>query len=666
MLSGLHSHATVLRSLPGKNVRSIEVDQKSVVPGDIVVFSAGDTFPGDVRIIESKDLYVSQSILTGESLPVAKFEVVYHRGSDKELFQRDNICFMGTSILSGYGKAIVLATGDNTYFVSIAGILVARRPINAFQTAVRRISYLLIGFMFVMLPVVVVISGLVSLNSWRDAALFGISIAVGLTPEMLPMIVNTSLAQSARVLAKKKLIVKNLDAIQNFAAINVLCCDKTGTLTADIVSLVKFMDAQNKSSPDHVLKYAYLVAYFQAGLRSHIDQAILKYSHEFGQGNISERGWIKLDEIPIDFVRRRMSVLLSKYDSNEKPLLVMKDAVEEILSVCTSYYIDGIKVKEISDEIRENLLSMGNELNKEGLRVIAVASRQMEEFSGNLIGLDERAMVLNGFLAFLDPPKQSALHALNKLHDNSINIKILTGDSLSIARKICSEVGIIAEEDSYVSGHELNQLSPEDYKQTVERCQIFAKLTPLQKLKIVDTLRNNGNIVGYLGDGVNDALALHGSDVGISVDSGTSVAKESAGIVMAEKDLSILADGVVQGRITQVNTSKYIYIVGNFGNAFSLLIAAPWLPFLPMEPLQILVQNLLFDISQIFFPWDSVDPELIRKPRTWSIRNLSFFMICIGPLNSLCDIATFFVTLVLFLHPEQKRRLPCISISLVP
>ncbi|CAM6030359.1 unnamed protein product [Sphagnum balticum] len=650
--------STVLRrrnsSEPGSEM---EINQKDVVPGDIVVLSSGDLIPGDVRLLTSKDMFVSQSSLTGECMPVEKHaELMEEKGTP--LLELRNICLMGTNVLSGSGTAVVLSTGDKTYISTISSVLSQRAPVNAFQQGVRRVSYLLICFMLAMVPIVIVLSGLTT-KHWGSSLLFGISVAVGLTPEMLPMIVNANLARGAKAMASQKCIVKRLDAIQNLGAMDILCTDKTGTLTNDHVVMIQYLDCHEASSL-HVLQFAYLNAFFQTGLKNLLDKAIIEFGDSavyLGMSNYATLKWEKIDEIPFDFERRRLSVILEEkgpgYDpsNDKKRIMVTKGALEEMLNACSwvQESNDESSLTLLTDDKRTQLLTVGEKLNIDGLRVLVVATKILplkgfEDFSvisNRKLEFAESDMVFQGFLAFLDPPKDSAKDALRMLAQKSVRVKVMTGDTLAVAVKVCRDVGIPTEH--VVTGPELLLMEKEEFNATVLQATILAKLTPTQKLDVIQALKVGAHTVGFLGDGINDAPALKGADVGISVDTATSVAKDAADIILLQRDLNVLVDGVHRGRITHGNSIKYIKMAAssNFGNVFSILIASAWLPFDPMRPIHILTQNLLYDISQISIPWDKMDAHFTEVPHQWSAKGIGMFMVCMGPISSIFDITTF-------------------------
>ncbi|KAG0202337.1 hypothetical protein BGX28_005125 [Mortierella sp. GBA30] len=753
------NHATVRMDIPIEDV----------VPGDWVQLSAGDLIPADVRIIESKDLFVSQAALTGEAMPVEKFspnseamaawkensnnsyetmvkssvpkdatsvpmgkaahipdltgrkallegdpasasgpsfkntvlrsiyacfgirrfdpDQIALQNADSDL-GRPDLCYMGTSVVSGTATVLVEKIGSETFFGSMAKELSKRRPENAFQLGVRNISWVFFGLMAMMVPPVLLINGLVH-KDWTDAALFALSVAVGLTPEMLPMIVNSNLARGAYLMSKKRCIVKNLDAIINLGSMDVLCTDKTGTLTDNKVVLVRHLDYHGKSSA-HTLQLAFLNSRFQTGLKNLLDVAVVEYfektaselpnyesvgdDKKIGSGMTAAAvtfaaRYLKLDEIPFDFVRRRMSVVLQDI-SDDQAVLVSKGAVEEMLSICnkiviprsennasvdiqmaakgetvpaidTLTKIESDQIQTLTPEMVGHLIEMNKGLNVDGLRVVAVAYRNLDKVKSDYGIADERDMVFAGLIGFLDPPKESTGPAIKELMSLGVEIKVLTGDSAAVCRKVCQEIDLPVK--SIVSTEDLVGLDDEQIAELARNATIFAKLTPLQKSLVIRSLKRLDRVVGFLGDGINDAPALAEADVGISVDTATDIAKESADVILLEKSLMVIAESVILGRTTYGNTMKYIMmaISSNFGNVFSMLVASSWLPFLPMLPIHILTQNLLYDISQITIPWDHMDKEFLLVPHRWNIRSILRFMVFMGPWSSIFDITTF-------------------------
>ena len=617
-----------------------ELDITELVPGDIVFLAAGDMIPADLRIIESKDLFISQASLTGESEPIEKFPEVkekqYRKGSIVEL---DNICYMGSTVISGAAKGIVFETGNRTFLGTIAHNLTGHRATTAFDKGISKVSLLLIRFMLVMVPFVFFINGFTK-GDWFEAFIFAISVAVGLTPEMLPMIVTANLSKGALSMSKKKTIVKNLNAIQNFGAMNILCTDKTGTLTCDKIVLEKYINADGSNDESkRILRHAYFNSYFQTGLKNLMDKAILSHVKELKLEHLKD-AYTKVDEIPFDFIRRRMSVVIE--DKQGKRQIITKGAVEEMLSICSHTEFNG-EVQSLTDELKVKAQKISEEMNRKGMRVLAVAQKSYIEKVGNFSVSDEKEMVLIGFLAFLDPPKPSAAEAIKQLHEYGVEVKILSGDNDIVVKSIGQQVGI---DTSYsLTGPDIENMDEATLKERVKTTTCFSKLTPLQKTQIISILQEQENTVGFLGDGINDAAALRQSDIGISVDSAVDIAKENADIILLEKDLMVLEDGVLEGRKTFGNINKYIKMTAssNFGNMFSVMFASAFLPFLPMMPIHLLIQNLLYDISQTTIPFDRMDPEFLRKPRRWDASDLKRFMIYIGPISSIFDIVTYLV-----------------------
>lgn len=617
-----------------------ELDITELVPGDIVFLAAGDMIPADMRITESKDLFISQASLTGESEPIEKFPEVkekqYRKGSIVEL---DNICYMGSTVISGAAKGIVFETGNRTFLGTIARNLTGHRATTAFDKGISKVSLLLIRFMLVMVPFVFFINGFTK-GDWFEAFIFAISVAVGLTPEMLPMIVTANLSKGALSMSKKKTIVKNLNAIQNFGAMNILCTDKTGTLTCDKIVLEKYINADGSNDESkRILRHAYFNSYFQTGLKNLMDKAILSHVKELKLEHLKD-AYTKVDEIPFDFIRRRMSVVIE--DKQGKRQIITKGAVEEMLSICSHTEFNG-EVQPLTDELKVKAQKISEEMNRKGMRVLAVAQKSYIEKVGNFSVSDEKEMVLIGFLAFLDPPKPSAAEAIKQLHEYGVEVKILSGDNDIVVKAIGRQVGI---DTSYsLTGPDIENMDEATLKERVKTTTCFSKLTPLQKTQIISILQEQENTVGFLGDGINDAAALRQSDIGISVDSAVDIAKESADIILLEKDLMVLEDGVLEGRKTFGNINKYIKMTAssNFGNMFSVMFASAFLPFLPMMPIHLLIQNLLYGISQTTIPFDRMDPEFLRKPRRWDASDLKRFMIYIGPISSIFDIVTYLV-----------------------
>ena len=614
-----------------------EIDITGLVPGDIVLIAAGDMIPADIRIIEAKDLFVSQSSLSGESDPIEKSPVI--RKNIQNIMELNNICFMGTNVVSGSATGIVFGTGSNTYLGTIAKNITGLRAATAFDKGISKVSFLLIRFMLVMVTFVFLVNGITK-GDWLDAFIFAISVAVGLTPEMLPMIVTANLSKGAVAMSKKKTIVKDLNAIQNFGAMNILCTDKTGTLTCDHIILEKYINADGTEDNDkRILRHAYYNSFFQTGLKNLMDKAILAHIKDLSLEHLTDE-YQKVDEIPFDFTRRRMSVVVE--NKNGKRQIVTKGAVEEMLDICTYAEFDGA-VREFTPELKKKSLEISSQMNKQGMRVLAVAHKTFLNKEFDFKVEDENDMVLIGFLAFLDPPKESAANAIRQMQENGIEVKVLSGDNDKVVQAIARQVGI--DTQNALTGPEFEKMNEEEQAKAVCETTVFSKLTPIQKTQIVALLQNNENTVGFLGDGINDAAALRRADIGISVDSAVDIAKESADIILLEKDLMVLEDGVLEGRKTFGNITKYIKMTAssNFGNMFSVMAASAFLPFLPMLPIHLLIQNLLYDISQTTIPFDRMDSEYMRKPRKWDASDLSHFMIVIGPISSIFDIVTYLV-----------------------
>lgn len=611
-----------------------EIAVKLLVPGDVIFLSAGDMIPADVRLIATKDLFLSQSTLTGESLPSEKHAELPD-DKEKNPLELVNLCFMGTAVVSGSGTAVVAETGSHTYLASLAKTISGHKARTSFDKGVNGVTMLLLRFMLIMAPLVFLINGVLKGN-WVEAFTFGLSVAVGLAPEMLPVIVTANLAKGAITMSNKKVIVKNIDAIQDFGSMNILCTDKTGTLTQDKIVLERHLDPYGQDSTD-VLKYAYLNSFYQTGLKNLLDVAVLDRNQELKALDI-EKNYQKFDEIPFDFVRRRMSVVVE--EMGKQHVLICKGAVEEVLKVCTQLKVDD-KVLPMDESARTKVADLQQKLNSEGLRVVAVAYKVMPTDQLHYAITDESDLVLLGNIAFLDPPKDSAGQAIKALKGHGVDVKIITGDNEIITRKICKDVGLPVQ--NVLLGSDIDSLSDDELASSAATTTIFAKFSPTQKAKVVQVLRKKGNIVGYMGDGINDAAALREADVGISVDTAVDIAKESADIILLEKNLLILESGVIEGRKTFANINKYIRMgtSSNFGNMFSVLGASAILPFLPMQPVQILLNNLLYDFSQTGIPFDQVDREDLVKPPKWQIANIQRFMIFIGPISSIFDYCTY-------------------------
>lgn len=658
--SMVRSTVTVLRSGRGES----RVDIKAIVPGDVALLSAGDMIPADCRVIHSKDLFVSQAMLTGESLPIEKRESVQKSIARRSPLEFDNLCFMGTNVVSGTAKVIAVTTGNQTYLGSIGKAISGKRAETSFDKGVNKVSWLLIRFMLVMVPLVFFINGITK-GDWLQALLFGISVAVGLTPEMLPMIVTANLAKGAVNMSKRKVIVKRLNAIQNIGAMDVLCTDKTGTLTMDKIVLERHLNIFGNDDTE-VLKWAYLNSFYQTGLKNLLDVAVLERSellHPELLIQLQQDNFKKIDEIPFDFQRRRMSVILE--EKNGKHLLICKGAVEEMLAICSHAYDPGKdkqlqikhdKIIALDEKISEQIAETSRKLNEDGLRVLLIAVKEYDERPLTYSIADEDDLTLTGFIGFLDPAKPTAKPAILGLQKLGVSIKVLTGDNEIVTRKICGDVGIAMK--NVLLGHIINEMSDRELALKIDETNIFAKLSPLQKSRIVKLLQAKGHTVGFMGDGINDATALRDADVGISVDTAVDIAKESADIILLEKDLMVLRKGVIYGRRTFGNIIKYIKMTAssNFGNMFSVVGASAFLPFLPMLPIQLLVQSLLYDISQISIPWDRMDREFLEKPQKWSADGISRFMMFVGPISSIFDYITFAVLFFVFKANSSEHQ----------
>ena len=622
---------------PGSS-KQLEIPIRKVVRGDVVVLAAGDMIPADCRILSARDLFVAQAAMTGESLPVEKF--ADRHGATQEPLEQSNLAFMGTNVVSGTATALVVATGSRTYFGALASKVLARDPEpNAFQAGVNSVSWLLIRFGMVMVPIVLLINGFTK-GDWLQALLFALSVAVGLTPEMLPMVVTSTLAKGAVLLSRKKVVVKRLDAIQNFGAMDVLCTDKTGTLTQDKIALARKIDAFGAPSSE-VLNFAFLNSYYQTGLKNLLDHAVLAHVEMPAELKLTQ-DYRKIDEVPFDFERRRMSVVVSERDEHHE--LICKGALEEVLAVCSRVRSGtGPEATDLplDTAMLARVQAVTRGLNQDGLRVVAVAMKEIPPAQTTYSVADEIELTLIGFVAFLDPPKETAAPALKALAGHGVTVKVLSGDNELVTSCVCGHVGLSSGD--VMLGSQIQAMSDAQLAIAVEQHQLFAKLAPMHKERIVRALRANGHVVGFLGDGINDAPALRAADIGISVDSAVDIAKEAADIILLEKSLMVLDDGVVEGRATFCNMLKYIRMTAssNFGNVFSVLVASAFLPFLPMLPLQLLTQNLLYDIAQTGIPFDNVDLELVSKPLKWNPAGIGRFMVFFGPISSLFDIATF-------------------------
>lgn len=616
-----------------------EIPLQQLVPGDIVKLSAGDMVPGDVRLLSAKDLFVIQATLTGESMPVEKADARDSREKVSAI-ERANLCFLGTSIESGSATAVIVATGAQTYFGKVCRSLTGQQADTAFERGVKRFTWLMISFMGVMVPLVFFINGFFKGN-WQEAFFFSLAVAVGLTPEMLPMIVSVCLSKGALGMSRKKVIVKRLNSIQNFGAMNVLCTDKTGTLTLDHVILEVYCDVFKKENQE-VLRDAYLISHFQTGLKNVLDRAVLQ--HQELHRELSLDQYSKVDEIPFDFSRRMMSVVVE--GPNGERQLLTKGAPEAVFAKCTQFESDG-ETFPMEPILVGNLIEQVNDFCEDGFRVLAVATRKVDRRAA-YSKADESELVLTGYLAFLDPPKDTAAKAIAVLRQHGIAVKVLTGDNDLVTRKVCREVGINAEK--VLLGGQLETMTDPQLAEAVETVDIFARLSPAHKQRIVRALQRRGHVVGFMGDGINDAPALRAADVGVSVDNAVDIAKESADVILLEKSLLVLEEGVLEGRKVFVNIIKYIRMgaSSNFGNMFSVIGASAWLPFLPMQPLQILTNNLLYDFSQVPIPTDNVGPQQIAKPRPWQIGEIAKFILFIGPLSSIFDYTTYLMMWFVF------------------
>ncbi len=616
------------------NIVSLPIEE--LVPGDVIRLTAGALIPADVRFLTTKDAFVSQSALTGESEPIEKLAISQDI-EGKVLTDLKCIGFLGTNMVSGVATALVVATGDDTYFGHSAALLSGGRSQNSFNRGVRSVSKLLIGFMLAMVPLIFIINGL-NKGDWLYSLVFAVTIAVGLTPEMLPVIMTATLARSAVGMARQGVIVKSLSAVQTFGEMDILCTDKTGTLTEDKIALEKYMDVAGEYNV-RVLRHAFLNSYMHTGAKNIIDIAVINRAESYGLTPLADK-YICVDEIPFDFSRRRMSVVIQ--DDTGKRQLITKGAVEEILSICKFVETEN-GVVLIDDDIKKRAFEVYQKHNRSGLRVLAVAQKNNVAEVGVFGVQDECDMVLMGFIGFLDPPKESAASAITALNEHGVRVVVLTGDSAGVAQKVCKKVGIVADE--IISGAELDDFTDEQLANSCKTCNLFVKLSPGQKQRIVQAMQKMGHTVGYMGDGINDAPPLRQADVGISVDSGVDIAKASADIIMTQKDLMVLEEGVLYGRKTFGNIMKYLKMAasGNFGNMLSVIVASLFLPFLPMLPVHILVQNLLCDFSQMGMPFDNVDKEYLKKPRRWSTNEIKRFMLVMGPLSSIFDILCFAV-----------------------
>ena len=614
-----------------------------LVPGDIIHLAAGDMVPADVRLLAAKDLFLNQSALTGEALPVERKAGPAPADGENPL-DLPNLCFLGSNVESGSATAVVIHTGAHTYFGSLAASIVGQRQLTSFDKGVNKFTWLMLRFIAAMVPAVFLINGL-SKHNWLEAFLFALAVAVGLTPEMLPMIVTVNLSKGALAMARKKVIVKRLNAIQNFGAMDVLCTDKTGTITRGKIVLEKYLDVRGERS-EKVLHYGYLNSYHHTGLKNLLDEAIL--AHEELEDRLkADEKYRKIDEIPFDFVRRRMSVVVE--DETGLNTLICKGAVDEVMSRCNRVVING-EVLDVLPEHDAHRRHMVDELNGQGYRVIALAYKEMPGSPDEPVYAvkDESDLILLGFLAFLDPPKETAAAALERLRDLKVDVKILTGDNEIITAYIGREVGLPVEQ--ILLGSQVEPMSEAALAEAAQATRIFARLAPAHKERIIRALQRNGHVVGFLGDGINDAPALKAADVGISVDGAVDIAKESSDIILLENSLLILEQGVLEGRRVFGNIIKYIKMAAssNFGNMFSVVGASAFLPFLPMLPIQVLTNNLLYDFSQTMIPTDAVDADWLTKPRKWTIGEIQRFILFIGPISSIFDYLTFLIMLTVF------------------
>ncbi|MDT2639593.1 magnesium-translocating P-type ATPase [Enterococcus dongliensis] len=620
-----------------RNGETKEIPMDEVVPGDILTLATGDMIPADAVLIWTKDLFVNQSSLTGESMPVEKFLANEKEvADDLTALDLTNLVFMGTDVLSGQGKAIILKTGQQTFFGDIAKNATTKRGKTTFDLGLAKVSKLLLQMVMVLFPLVFLINGLTK-GDWSSAFFFAIAVAVGLTPEMLPMIVSSNLAKGALTLSKHKVIVKELASIQNLGSMDVLCTDKTGTITEDRVVLVQHLDPLGNEN-DQVLDLAFMNSTYQTGWKNLMDIAVINY-FEAQERHLLYQTVQKIDEIPFDFSRRRLTVVMK---ADEHQLMITKGAVEEMAAVCKYVEING-ETLELTSEIRQQLQLVNEKMNRQGMRVITVAVRRDAHDEAIYSTDDEKDMVLIGFMGFLDPAKASAKPAIQSLHQHGVVVKVLTGDNAIVAQKVCQDVGIPAK--NYLLGNQIEEMSDEELYQAAETINLFAKLNPMQKSRIIESLQSKGHTVGFMGDGINDAPALRKADVGISVDTAADITKDASSIILLEKSLAVLESGVIEGRRVFSNMMKYIKITisSNFGNVFSILVASAFLPFLPMLSIQLLLQNLIYDIAQLTIPWDNVDEEELRVPTKWETKGLLKFILCIGPISSIFDIITFLV-----------------------
>ncbi|RMA79077.1 Mg2+-importing ATPase [Metamycoplasma subdolum] len=626
-----------------------EIPLDEIVVGDIIHLAAGDIIPADVRILQAKDLFVSQSSLTGESEPLEKFAEIDPNKNYDNVTDRPNLAFLGSNIISGSAKAVVVVVGDETYLGRVAAKVNEKQVPTNFEKGIRKISIMLTIIMAVVIPIVFLIVGLTTKHDglqspWIKALLFGVSIAVGLTPEMLPMIMISCLSKGAIAMGKQKTIIKNIKSIQNFGAMDILCTDKTGTITQDKVILERHLDVTGKED-SYVLKHAFLNSYYQTGLKNLLDKSIIQKTLELAEEDLSldnlELHYEKIDEVPFDFHRKRMSVLVRSLKNNSVKMIT-KGAVEEIIHCCDTIYLDG-KVQKLDKKVIKKVLAKVEEFSEEGMRVIAIATKKDSSPVGKFSVEDEKNMTLVGYLTFLDPPKDSAEDAIQQLHNLGVEVKILTGDNPLVTKAVCTKVKIPHER--ILLGKDLINMSDEELSIEVERTQIFAKLSPDQKARIINVLRKNGHVVGYMGDGINDAPAMKVADVSISVDTAVDIAKETANIILLEKDLNVLATGIKEGRKTHANINKYVKMTvsSNFGNIVSIILASIILPFIPLMPVQVIFLNLIYDLCCGSIPWDNVDSEFIKSPKKWEYKSILRFMLWFGPVSSIVDIMAFMI-----------------------
>jgi Mg2+-importing ATPase len=634
-----------------RDSRQQKVEVADLVTGDIIQLSAGDIIPADLRIVESKDIFISQSSLTGESEPLEKFSKLSEKTlqtTSKNPLDLENLCFMGTNVVSGSATAVVLRTGVNTYFGSTAKLITKKKAITNFDKGLTKLSQFLVRFVLAVAIIIFLLNGYIK-HDWFNALLFAISVTVGLIPEMLPVVISANLTKGVLSMSKKRTIVKNMNSMQNFGAMDILCSDKTGTLTENVVVLQYHLDIYGNEN-DRILKYAYLNSNFQTGLKNLLDLAIIDKAIKSNLYSLNFE-YQKIDEIPFDFTRRRMSVVLR--DQKNKIHLITKGAVEEMLQICKYVEYNG-SILEINSILKKEITQLVLKLHNQGMRVLVLAKKSELNPQEQVTVDTEKDMVLMGYLSFLDPPKQTAKSAIESLKNLNVKVKVLTGDNDIIAANVCEKVGI--KNDRILFGSDIDTLDDEKLKNEVDRIDIFAKLTPQQKLRIIQSLRSIGHTVGFMGDGINDAPAMREADVAISVDSAVDIAKESADIILLKKDLNVLVDGVMEGRKVFCNIIKYLKMTlsSNFGNIFSIIFGSIFLPFLPMLPVQILLLNIIYDISQISIPWDNVDEDYLRTQKKWDITSIRRFVVSIGPISSICDLLLF---LLLYKHLKWQEAL---------